>query len=314
MGKVDFELKLPPHFPEPAIPVGNELTQARVDLGRKLFYEKALSIDSTISCGTCHPQSRAFADAEAISLGVQMRIGMRNVPVLGNVAYHPYFFREGGSPTLEAQVLGPICNFDEMGFNARELADRLAVDSAYQALARDAYERPMDLWVITRALAAFERTMITGDAPWDRYILGDSSALNASEKRGWALFQSEKTSCSNCHSGIDFSDYSFQNNGLYDEYADPGRFRATLDSGDIGKFKIFSLRNVELSGPYMHDGSLQTLEEVIEHYNQGGSNHPNKSVYIRPLGLSEGEKTDLLHFLKALTDEAFIHDPAFGPD
>lgn len=312
--KVEFTLDLPDHFPPFDVPEGNELTTARVKLGKMLFYEKALSRDSTMSCATCHPQSRAFADDQAISLGVQNRLGFRNVPVLGNLAYHPYFFREGGSPSLEAQVLGPICNFDEMGFNARELADRLKVDPTYQELAIEAYERPMDLFVLTRSIAAFERTMITGDSPWDRFIHGDSSALNASEKRGWALFQSEKAGCTHCHSGIDFSDYSFQNNGLYEKFKDEGRYRVTVDSSDIGKFKVFTLRNVALSGPYMHDGSLATLEAVIDHYNAGGSNHPNKSEYIKALGLNEVEKTDLVNFLKALTDETFINNPAFQPE
>lgn len=309
--KEAFQLQLPPHFPQPEIPADNQLTQARVELGKMLFFETALSRDSSMSCATCHPQSRAFADDEAISLGIKNRLGFRNVPVLGNVAYHPYFFREGGSPNLENQVLGPICNFDEMGFNARELADRLKVDTTYERLAQEAYERPIDLFVVTRALAAYERTMITGDAPWDRFIQGDSSALNEAEQRGWALFQSEKAGCTHCHKGIDFSDYSFQNNGLYAQYQDEGRYRVTLDSSDIGKFKVFTLRNVELSGPYMHDGSLKTLEEVIEHYNSGGSKHPNQSEHIKPLGLSETEKSDLVAFLKALTDRTFINNPAF---
>lgn len=306
-----FTLELPPHFPPIDIPEGNEFTHERVALGKMLFFEKALSRDSSMSCATCHPQSRAFADDEAISLGIQSRMGFRNVPVLGNVAYHPYFFREGGSKTLEGQVLGPICNFDEMGFNARELANRLMLDSTYQRLAREAYERPIDLYVVTRAIAAYERTMITGDAPWDRFILGDSSAMNESAQRGWALFQSERLGCTNCHSGIDFSDYSFQNNGLYEDYEDQGRYRVTVDSSDIGKFKVFTLRNVALSGPYMHDGSLKTLEEVIEHYDSGGSDHPNKSPHIKPLGLNEQEKADLISFLRALTDHTFINNPAF---
>ena len=309
--KPPFELELPAHFPPILHPEGNELTQERVDLGKMLFYEKALSLDSSISCATCHPQAKAFADNEAVSIGIQNRLGFRNVPVLGNVAYHPYFFREGGSPSLEAQVLGPICNFDEMGFNARELADRLKLDSTYQQLARKAYERPMDLWVITRALSAFERTLITGDSPWDHFIQGDSSALSSSEKRGWDLFQSERLACTQCHSGIDFSDYSFQNNGLYSQYEDKGRYRASFDTADIGKFKVFSLRNVELTGPYMHDGSLTSLEEVIEHYNSGGKQPANQSKLIKPLGLTETEKTDLIAFLKALTDDTFLQNPAF---
>jgi len=294
------------------IPESNPLTYERVKLGKMLFYEKALSRDSSISCATCHPQSRAFADDEAVSLGIKDRMGFRNVPVLGNIGYHPYFFREGGSPSLEAQVLGPICNFDEMGFNARELIERLAADDKYQQLAQEAYKRPMDVFVLTRALAAFERTLITGDSPWDRFIQGDSSAMGAAAQRGWALFRSERLNCTQCHNGIDFSDYSFQSNGLKTQYEDEGRYRVTGDSSDIGTFKVFSLRNVALTGPYMHDGSLKTLQEVIEHYNQGGSQHVNQSEYIKPLGLSAGEKSDLIAFLEALTDKAFTENPDFG--
>jgi cytochrome c peroxidase len=310
-GPTPFVLEVPPHFPQPEIPANNTLTAERVALGKKLFFEKALSRDSSLSCASCHPQHLAFADDNAISIGVKDRMGFRNVPTLTNVAYHPYFFREGGSPTLEAQVLGPICNFDEMGFNARELANRLKTDETYETLAQEAYGRSIDLWVVTRAIAAYERTMISGNSRWDQYYLGDENALTESEKRGWELFSSERAACTQCHSGFDFSDYSFQNIGTHQEYKDLGRARVTVDSADIGKFKVPTLRNVELTGPYMHDGSFTSLEEVVAFLSQGGVGHFNQSEYVKPLNFTSQEQTDLVNFLKSLTDHDFVTDPAF---
>lgn len=310
--QLPYELSLPPHFPEPEIPEENQLTESRVALGKKLFYDPVLSLDSTISCASCHPQATGFADDLMISTGIQGRMGFRNVPTLTNVAYHPYFFREGGNPSLEGQVLGPICSFDEFGFNARELADRLSGDTLYDAMAMDAYKRPMDLYVITRAIAAFERTLISGNAPYDQFILGDSTALSPIAQQGMNLFFSERTACATCHEGFDFSNYAFENIGLYETYQDLGRFRITLDSADIGKIKVPTLRNVALTAPYMHDGSLPSLEAVIDHFDTGGVQHPNQSPDVKPLHLSQTEKDALLAFLQSLTDEEFIHNPNFS--
>ena len=307
-----YKLAVPAHFPPPSIPLDNQLTQERVELGKKLFYDPVLSLDSTISCASCHPQSTAFADDLMVSTGIQGRMGFRNVPTLTNVAYHPYFFREGGNPSLEGQVLGPICAFDEMGFNARELANRLIGDPVYEPLAKDAYGRSIDLFVITRALAAFERTLISGNAPYDQYILGDENALSALEKQGLELFQSERTACATCHEGFDFSNYKFENIGLYEVYLDEGRYRITLDSADIGKIKVPTLRNVALTAPYMHDGSLPSLAEVIDHFDRGGSGHSNQSSDVKPLHLTQEEKNALLAFLHSLTDEEFIQNPNFS--
>ncbi|MEZ4825923.1 MAG: cytochrome c peroxidase [Bacteroidia bacterium] len=309
-----WDMGLPAGFPMPEIPQENTLTVARVELGKMLFYDPVLSVDSSFSCATCHQAASGFADHLPISTGIQGRLGMRNSPTLTNVAYHPYFFAEGGSPSLELQVLGPIENHDEMGFNAAELAKRLKDDPVYTPLAQKAYGRDMDLYVLVRAIASFERTLISGNSPYDQYTFQKKpEALSESQKRGMTLFFSEKTGCTHCHSGFNFTSYNFENNGIYAEYEDPGRYRITLDPPDFGKFKVPTLRNISLTAPYMHDGSLKTLEEVISHYNTGGKNHPNQSNFVKPLGLSEEEKHDMIQFLQALTDTAFVNNRAFLP-
>ena len=179
----------------------------------------------------------------------------------------------------------------------------------------NAYEREVDGFVITRALSTFQRTMVSGNSAYDKYIYqGNQSALNSSEKRGMELFLSSRTNCSSCHGGFNFTNYSFENNGLDSIYADNGRFRLTNDSADEALFKVPSLRNVGLTAPYMHDGHFSTLAEVVEHYNSGGENHKNKSSLIQPLTLSQAEKDELLAFLNSLTDYSFINDLKWQED
>ena len=233
---------------------------------------------------------------------------------LANVAYQPYYTREGGVATLEMQVLVPIQEHNEFNLNILLIAERLKMDTAYVRLSNEAYGRDPDFYIITRGIACFERTMISGESRYDQYFFQQKNgALTAAERRGMDLFFSKKTSCSDCHSGFNFSNYAFENNGLYENYPDPGRFRLTEDSTDLARFKIPTLRNVALTAPYMHDGSIATLESVVEHYNSGGKNHPHKSQLVRPLGLSLQEKGDLVAFLKSLTDEHFVSNPKFRP-
>ncbi|MFK7969802.1 MAG: cytochrome-c peroxidase [Bacteroidia bacterium] len=307
-----YELAVPQGFPSPMIPDDNILNHERIALGKKLFFDKALSRDYSISCASCHHQEKAFTDGRPLSQGIKGQIGNRNSPTLVNLAWQPYFFAEGGSPSIEMQSLGPIEEAHEMGFNAREAVDRLAKIEAYQKEAQIAYGREFDLFVLTRGLAAFERTMVSGNSPFDQYqYQGNDTALNESEKRGLAVFTSEKAQCATCHPAPLFTDYSFHNIGLELEYEDEGRYRLTADKEDIGKFKVPSLRNIALTGPYMHDGRFETLEEVVEHFDGGGVTHPNVSEIIRPLGLTESEKIDLVAFLKSLTDQNFVTNPAF---
>ena len=305
--------EVPEGFPAVAYPEGSAHTEARWALGKKLFFDPVLSADSSVSCASCHAPHLAFSDNKAVSLGVENRPGRRNSPTLANVAYHPYFTREGGVPTLEMQVLIPLQEHDEFDFNIVAAADRLQQISEYVRMSQTAYDRTPDAFVITRALACFERSLLSGDSPYDRYFFqGKEDALTAAQKRGMTLFFSEKTGCVDCHGGFNFTDYSFKNNGLYAEYADAGKFRLTGAEADKGVFKVPTLRNIALTAPYMHDGSLLTLDEVVEHYDSGGKAHPNRAAQIRPLALTTDEKKNLVAFLHALTDETFVNNPFFS--
>ncbi|MDW3647180.1 MAG: cytochrome c peroxidase [Bacteroidia bacterium] len=307
-----FSLNLPTHFPELISPEGNELTEKRIELGRRLFYETALSLDSSLSCASCHLQTAAFSDHNPISIGINGKKGNRNVPTLANIGYHPYFFAEGGSPSLEMQMIGPICSDSELGFNARELITRLAGDSYYDSLAQEAYGRKMDLFSLTRSIAAFERSLISGNSAYDRFLQGDPTALSTSAKRGFEGFMG-KWGCANCHSGHLLTNYLFENVGLYKEYKDRGRVLISLDEKDVGKFKVPTLRNIALTYPYMHDGSIATLREVIDFYEKGGEDHPNKHMFVRRRRMSEEDKADLLAFMHSLTDSSFLQNPQFAP-
>ncbi|KAB2808104.1 cytochrome-c peroxidase [Phaeocystidibacter luteus] len=308
-----YYLRVPDHFPAMEFPEDNAFTIDRWELGRQLFFDPILSRDSSISCGSCHKAEFALSDNVDISPGVEGRIGFRNSPGLFNVGYYPRMMREGGVPTLEMQVLVPIQEHAEMDFNIVDAASRLANSEDYVRKSQRAYQRNPDPFVITRAIATYERTMISGGSRYDKYLQGQTSALSASEKRGMELFFSNRTDCSSCHSGIFFTNNDYENNGLYEAYTDEGRMRLTNDSADLGRFRVATLRNVEVTGPYMHNGSLPSLESVIEHYNSGGENHPNKSALIRPLALSASEKADLIDFLRSLTDHEFIADERFQP-
>ncbi|MDO8365154.1 MAG: cytochrome c peroxidase [Saprospiraceae bacterium] len=296
----------------PEIPADNVLTKSRVELGRRLFYDPALSADSTRSCGSCHSAYLAFSDSTSVSLGIENRPGTRNSPSLANVAYQKKLLREGGVPTLEMQILVPIQEHNEFDFNILRVAERLQKMPEYVAMAKKAYDRVPDAFVITRSIAAFERTLLSGDASYDQYAFqGKNDALSASEKRGLDLFQSDRLQCSKCHAGFLFTNQDFMNNGLYEDYPDSGRFRLTGLEVDRGVFKVPSLRNIGLTAPYMHDGSLTTLEAVIDHYHTGGKSHPNKSALLKPFSLTGQERADLLAFLRSLTDHKFITNPEF---
>lgn len=305
-------MEVPKGFDPILFPEDNTYTHARWNLGKRLFYDPIMSVDSSVSCASCHHAALAFSDDRALSLGVDKRLGTRNAPTLANVTYHPYFTREGGVPTLEMQVLVPIQEHNEFDFNIVLLADRLRKDTSYRHMSWKAYEREPDAFVITRSLATFERSLISGYSPYDHYTsYGDVDALSPSEVNGMKLFFSDRTNCVECHNGFNFTNYAFENNGLYQSYDDLGRFRLTGENVDLARFKVPSLRNIELTSPYMHDGSIQTIEEVVDHYNSGGKDHPNKSDLIKPLYLTEKEKKELVHFLKSLTDDAFVNNPSF---
>lgn len=301
-GSEVITLPLPKGFLYPDIPEDNLPTKNRIELGKLLFFDPILSRDSTISCGTCHQPEKLFADNLPKSIGIDGRIGERNAPSLLNVAYQPSMFWDGGNPTLEQQVLAPIDNHNEMDFDVNKVVERLKKYPRYPSLFQKAYNQEPSVYALTRAIACFERTLYGGSSAFDEYEDGNKDALTPSQINGMNLFFGEEGECFHCHTGFTLTDNSFRNNGLYQVYADSGRARITQNLSDIGKFKVPSLRNIEKTAPYMHDGSLATLEEVIEHYSKGGNKHPNKSPIIQPLKLTEQQKADLVNFLKALTD------------
>lgn len=302
----------PEGFPPIEFPDDNAFAQARWDLGKKLFFDPVLSRDSSLSCGSCHIQSLGFADDRAFSPGIENRPGTRNAPGLANMAYHPYLLREGSVPTLEMQVLVPIQEANEFDHNIVDISLQLQTDSIYVTMSQAAYQRNPDPFVITRALGVFQRTLVSGGSPYDQWkFQGCEEALNPKEFWGMELFFSNKTKCSQCHNGFNFTNYAFENNGLYQRYEDPGRMRFTNDPADESRFKVPSLRNSAVTAPYMHDGSIASLEEVVEHYVSGGADHPNKSSHVQPLELSNREKEALVAFLRSLTDTEFLTDTRF---
>lgn len=305
-------LQVPDGFPPPPAPADNPLTEASWILGKRLFYDPVLSRDSTVSCASCHLAGQAFSDTLAFSRGVDGRIGTRNAPTLANVAYHPYFNLDGGVPTLEMQVAVPVQEAHELDFNMVAIAQRLHQDSTYRALSQAAYQRDPDPFVLTRALATFERSLISGNSHYDRHLRGQEP-LSAAAERGRGLFFSERTGCAHCHSGFNFTHYAFENNGLLPGTGDPGRARVTGRPEDLGRFKVPTLRNIAQTAPYMHDGRFASLQAVLEHYNRGGEQHASQHPLIRPLGLSPAEIQDLLTFLHSLTDTEFLNNTRFKP-
>jgi len=300
-------IDVPSGFVSQAFPLDNIPDAQRFELGRILFYSTSLSRTRTISCATCHIPAKAFTDGLPVSKGVEGRQGVRNTPSLANVGYSPYFLSEGSVPTLEMQVLVPVQEHNEFDMNMLDVVKRLSADSAIVQKGRIAYGRELDAYVITRAIAAFERTIVSGRSR------ADLNQLNAAENRGKDLFMSSRTNCSSCHNGFLYTSHEFANNGIYESYTDLGRMRFTNRVEDKNIFKIPSLRNVGVTAPYMHNGGVITLREVIESYNRGGNAHPHRDVRIRPLGLTANERTDIEAFLMSLTDHQFLTDSKFRP-
>ncbi len=307
-----YTLKIPFGFTQPHIPDDNPLTAEKIALGKKLFYETALSVDSTISCASCHKLENAMADHIAISHGVGGATGFRNAPTLVNLAWAPVLTMDGGNPTLETQIYIPLETHFEMDFNMVLLTERLNNDAEYVADFENVFGTAPDPFGITRSIAAFERTLISGNSKYDQYTRGILSAMNTSEINGMELFFSPELNCGGCHGGFLFTDNSFKNDGFFSDYsADSGQARITWLHADVGKFRVPTLRNIELTAPYMHNGSVATLDAIIDQYAAGGSGHENQSPLIKPFTLTDTEKFDLINFLKALSDNTFISNPDF---
>lgn len=305
-------VSIPAGFPDLPVPPGNELTADRVALGKKLFYDKQLSRSGTVACGSCHLQEQAFCDPRRVSVGIDDLTGTRNAPALINLAYNKSFFWDGGVPTLEQQALVPILNPIEMNMTMGEVVTRLAADPEYVALFQRAYDTVPSTESVAKAIASFVRTLVSGNSRYDRVRRGELAFTDA-ESRGMTIFFGERGECTHCHVGFNFTDNSFRNNGLYKDYEDKGRYKVTEKDADVGKFKVPTLRNIALTAPYMHDGSLKTLEEVVEHYSSGGKGGPTADPVIVPLNLTDQEKGDLVAFLKTLTDSEFVANQRFRP-
>ena len=287
-------------YPEMQFPLDNPANPDAAKLGERLFFDPILSIDSTISCGSCHKPEMGFATNDAVTPGVDGALGKRNSPSLMNVGFQPYFMREGGVPSLEMQVLVPLGDETEMAHNVVDAVRRLNRNSSYRNEFLAVYGDTASPYLLVRALANFERTLIDFSSAFDSYINGEGSSLSAEAVKGGQLFYG-KANCVECHSGVLLTDFSFANNGsaILDS-SDYGRELLTNESDDRYVFKTPSLRFVKQTAPYMHDGSVSTLAAVIEQYNSGGVSHSFTDPRIQPLDLSTAERNQLLAFLEAL--------------
>ncbi len=294
-------LRTPPRgLPPMPAPVGYEPTRAMFDLGQLLFHDAVLSSDRTVSCASCHPAA-GFAHADPRPAGVGGRRAKRHAPTLFNRGYGTLQRWDGRSPTLEAFVLEPIEDPDEMALPLDDALGRLAGDATYSDAFQAAFGGPPDRVGLQRALATFVRGITRGDAPYDRFISGDRAAMTAAERTGFWLFES-KAKCWQCHTPGLFTDEAFHNTGVgYTPTAAPaGRAAVTGDATDTGAFKTPTLRGVRLTAPYMHDGSVRTLEEVVDFYARGGNANPHLDARMRPLELNAAERTALVAFLRSL--------------
>lgn len=306
----EIVLNIPSHFPEYSIPDDNKLTPARIKLGEKLFFSNILSRDNSLSCASCHHPDKAFANNDITTPGIENRPGSRNVPSIFNMLFFDRFLREGSVPTLEQQVLVPVQEHNEFDNDWNTILERLNSDEEFLELLKDAeYIFPGENKImekyqpysVVRPIAAYQRTLLSVNSKYDKFIQGQIQ-LSSDEEFGRQLFYSDSLNCGKCHSGALFTNQEYYNNGLYEEYNDPGRNRFTNEPEDIGKFKVPSLRNVEITYPYMFDGSLATLDDVIQHYENSGSSHPNKSPLINGFTLKNNEREALKKFLYTLSD------------
>lgn len=284
-------------------PEHNRLSADRIELGQKLFFDKLLSRDRTLSCSSCHEPKHSFTVTEAFPKGIGGQRTMRNPPALVNRAYGHHFFWDGRAGSLEAQVLQPIQNEKELYLSLDELEARLRQDKEYHQDFETVFGQQPNANDVARALASFVRSLLVGDSPYDQYLLGDRDALSRASQRGLKLFRG-KANCTACHAGPNLTDEEFHNTGVAwkdGKLHDEGRYAVTEEEADRGAFKTPTLRQVSQTDPYMHDGSLATLADVVERYNQGGVSNPQLDREIRPLTLSEQEKRDLVAFLESLT-------------
>ena len=314
-----FGPKFPPIGPLPPVPIpaDNPQTQAKVKFGKQLYFDPRLSGNNKISCATCHLPSLGFSNGQRIAKGGPNLTdeGGRNTPTVYNTAYIKFQFWDGRAATLEEQALGPMQNPIEMHKDLTKLVIELNGIPEYVKQSKAIFGTEITPEVIAKSIAAFERTVISTNSPFDRYMKGHKTAMSESAIRGMELYNG-KARCNVCHNGPNFADDKFHNLGLPPvdpTKPDVGRYGVTKDEKDMGAFKTPTLRSIEETAPYMHNGFMRSLMEVIEFYDQGGGRDPNKDKEMKPLKLTQQEKQDLVEFLKALTGESLNITPPALP-
>ncbi|MGE0475077.1 MAG: cytochrome-c peroxidase [Nitrospirales bacterium] len=288
------------------IPATNLNYAAKVSLGEQLYFDGRLSKNNAISCAFCHNPVAGFADPNQTSVGVGGKRGGRQAPTVYNTAFNPLQFWDGRAGSLEEQAIGPIHNPVEMAETHENVVSKIGKIKGYKEQFQKVFGTGVSLQGIAEAIAAYERTIISTNSTFDQFVQGDTKAMDESAQRGMGLFKG-KAKCILCHNGPNFTDNHFHNLGVPQvgpQEEDLGRYYVTKHEHDKGAFKTPTLRSITETSPYMHDGAFKTLEEVIEFFDQGGNANPNLSPLMKPLGLSDQEKTDLLAFLKALTGES----------
>jgi cytochrome c peroxidase len=288
----------------PAVPVppDNPQTDAKVRLGAQLYFDTRLSADNTISCATCHDPRTGWANPHPTDTGIRGQVGGRNSGTVINSGQMRFQFWDGREPSLEGQAVGPIHNPIEMGETHENVVRKLNEMPGYREQFQTVFGRDADIDGIAKAIAAFERTIVSGPSPYDLYVMGDKSAMSPAAVRGMHLFNG-KGHCTPCHSGPMFSDQSFHNLGvgMDAEKPDLGRFDKTKNPADSGRFKTPTLRNIAQTPPYLHDGSAKTLMDVMDVYNMGGTPNAYLDPLVLPLNLTARERADLVAFMEALT-------------
>lgn len=281
-------------------PKDNPVTQAKVELGFRLWFEPRLSGNNRMSCATCHSSIHGFSNDDVNAVGVNGQHGTRNVPTVYDAANGGSFFWDGRAASLEAQSVGPIQNPIEMASTLDAAVSKLQAVTYYPRKFQDTFGTGVDARGIAMALASFERALRVRQTPYQRYLAGDKDALTAQQQQGLAIFASPRGRCVACHNGPTLTDGGFHNVGI-DRGTDHGRSAVTGRDADEGAFKTPTLVNVAQSGPYMHDGSLKTLADVVAYYNRGGNDTVNQDPRVRPMGLSADEQAALVAFLQANT-------------
>jgi cytochrome c peroxidase len=304
-------------------PQDNPYTPEKAQLGLLLYFDPRVSSDGSVSCASCHQARHAYADVRPLSIGIHGHLGQRHAPTVINTAYSRFQFWDGRAKSLEEQSKGPIANPKEMtNFNDPHTAymdcqNRIKEIKGYRSLFKKAFgNEECHIEDIARAIATFERTILSGNSSYDRYIAGDKTALTSEQIHGLEVFK--KSHCNACHAGFNFTDGTFTNIGVAmdADIPDPGRYDVTKVKSDYGSFKVPTLREVSRTSPYMHDGSIETLSEVIEFYDKGGIPNSNLHPLMKPLHLTDIEKKDLVLFLESLNGEGWQHftPPATFPE